>query len=103
MNAKRLAEIKATLDATFPIDCYFHRGGCDPDHPRDGAVHTGVTELSDEQGKALETLFDHCHEWLTELVGELARLRECVGLRMDLSNHHNAAKCPYCKGPGDDT
>jgi len=31
-----------------------------------------------------------------EVEAERDALRECVHLRMDLTNHHNAAKCPYC-------
>lgn len=28
---------------------------------------------------------------------ELATLRKCVHIGMDLTNHHNAALCPYCQ------
>ena len=36
------------------------------------------------------------HADLDALCSEIERLRESVHLHMDLSNHHNAAKCPYC-------
>lgn len=33
---------------------------------------------------------------LRALLDERDELRTCAGLRMDLANHHNAARCPYC-------
>jgi hypothetical protein len=33
---------------------------------------------------------------LSDVEAERDALKGCVFLHMDLSNHHNAAKCPYC-------
>ena len=33
---------------------------------------------------------------VAELEAERAALLVCASLHMDLTNHHNAAKCPYC-------